>query len=187
MAERLNRTALVARAADLSDEIGLEALTITKVGRHVGIAAPGVYRHVEDVEDLRVAIGSLAAGEVAVELARSTTGLAGPDALVALAGALRAWAEAHPGRYAALQVAPDPGDEEAQAQMAELIGTIGSAMRVYELEGDDLTDAIRLLRSLLHGFVSLEQGEGFKDPRDLDASFERMVRSLDPLLRSWKD
>ena len=187
MAERLTRTTLVARAADLSDEIGLDELTITKVGRHVGIAAPGVYRHVEDIEDLRAAIGILAAGEVAVELARSTTGLAGPDALVALAGSLRAWAGAHPGRYAALQVAPDPEDVEAQAQAAELIGTIGSAMRVYELEGDDLTDAVRLLRSLLHGFVSLEQGEGFKNPRDLDASFERMVRSLDPLLRSWKD
>jgi AcrR family transcriptional regulator len=185
MAERLTRTTLVARAADLSDEIGLDELTITRVGRHVGIAAPGVYRHVEDIDDLRAAIGTLAAGEVAGELARSTAGLAGPDALAAVAHTLRSWAGEHPGRYAALQVAPDLDDEEAQAQARALIETIGSALRVYELEGDDLTDAIRLLRSLLHGFITLEQGEGFKDPRDPDASFERMVRSLDPLLRSW--
>lgn len=187
MAERLTRTTLVTQAADLSDEIGLDELTITRLGRHVGITAPGVYRHVKDIEDLRAAIGTLAATEVTGELARSTSGLAGPDALAAVAGTLRAWAARHPGRYAALQVAPDPEDEEAQAQAGELIGTIGSAMRVYQLEGDDLTDSVRLLRSLLHGFISLEQGEGFKDPRDLDASFERMVRSLDPLLRSWKE
>lgn len=66
-----------------------------------------------------------------------------------------------------------------------MIATIGAALRVYGLDGDDLTDAIRLLRSLLHGFIALEHSGGFKDPRDVEASFERIVRSLDPLFRSW--
>lgn len=185
MAERLSRSILVARAADLSDEIGLDQVTVTRVGRYVGIAPPGVYRHVDDVDDLRAAIGTLAAGELSGELARASAGLSGAEALTAIANTLRAWAAAHPGRYAAMQVAPDPGDDEGQARATELVATIGAALRVYDLEGDDLTDAVRHLRSLLHGFITLEQSGGFKDPRDLDLSFDRIVGSLDPTLRTW--
>ena len=185
MAERLTRTALVARAADLSDQIGLEAVTITKVGQCVGIAPPGVYRHVADIADLRRAIGARAAAEVARELSAASAGLAGAAAVAAIATTLRAWAAAHPGRYAALQVAPDPDDAEGGARATEVIAVIGAALRAYDLAGDDLTDAIRFLRSVVHGFVTLESGAGFKDPRDVAASFDRIVAALDPVLRSW--
>lgn len=40
MDERLSRATVIERAAALSDEIGLEELTITKLGRALGIAPP---------------------------------------------------------------------------------------------------------------------------------------------------
>lgn len=185
MAERLNRRAVVERAAGLVDEIGLDELTITRLGRDLGIAPPGVYRHVADLDDLRGAIGQQAAREVAAVLASACAGLSGRQALAALAASLRTWAAQHPGRYAALQIAPDPEDADGQAAAGEVVTAIAAALRAYELTGDDLTDAIRLLRSTLHGFVSLELGGGFKQPRSPDASFERIVLALDALLSGW--
>lgn len=185
MAERLTRSAVVEHAATLSDDIGLEELTITRLGRSLGIAPPGVYRHVADLGDLRGALGQQAAREVAALLSTACAGLAGADALSALAHALRAWAAAHPGRYAALQVAPHPDDADGQAAAGEVIAVIASALRAYRLAGDDLTDAIRLIRSTLHGFVALERGGGFRQPRDVDASFARIVTSLDAVLGGW--
>lgn len=185
MAERLSRGAVVEHAASLSDDIGLEELTITKLGRSLGIAPPGVYRHVADLRDLRGAIGQQAALVVANVLSSACAGLSGADALAALAHALRAWAEQHPGQYAALQLAPDSDDVAGQAAAQSLIAVLGSALRAYRLEGDDLTDAIRLIRATLHGFITLEQGEGFKLSRSLDATFARIIDSLDAVLTGW--
>lgn len=185
MAERLNRGIVVARAADLSDEVGLESLTLTLVSRAVGIAAPGVYRHVADGDDLRAAIGLLAADEVSRMLAEATAGRAGRDALGALADALREWATAHPGRYAALQIAPDLDDAPGQAGAGRVLAVIGAALQAYGLVGDDFTDAVRMVRSTLHGFIDLERHSGFKQPRDVDVSFARIVDGLDRVLGGW--
>jgi AcrR family transcriptional regulator len=185
MAERLSRAAVVDRATDLADSIGLEELTITKLGRALGIAPPGVYRHVTDLDDLRRAISRKAAREVAAVLSMACAGLSGPDALAALAHALRDWAEHHPARYAALQIAPDPDDTEGVSAADELLAVIASSLRAYPLSGNDLTDAIRLIRSTLHGFIALELGEGFKQARATSATFERIVHALDLVLRRW--
>ena len=185
MAERLTQAAVVERAGALADEIGLGEVTITKLGRALGIAPPGVYRHVADLADLHGAIGEQAAHEVAAVLSGTCAGLSGRDALAAIGGTLRGWAAEHPGRYAALQIAPDPGDAPGLAAAEEVLGVIASALRAYQLAGDDLTDAIRLIRSTVHGFVGLELGGGFKQARDPDATFGRIVDSLDAVLRTW--
>lgn len=183
--ERLNRARLAERAAELADQIGLEEVTFTRLARVLGVAAPGLYRHAADVADLRRAIAHQAMNELGAELSRAGAGLAGLDALAAMAGTIRAWARQHPGRYAALQIAPDPSDEAGLVSAGELLGVIGSGLRAYGLDGDDLTDAIRFVRSAVHGFVSLELNEGFKQSRPLDATFERIVSALDSNLRSW--
>jgi AcrR family transcriptional regulator len=185
MAKRLSRDAVAARAADLADEIGLGEVTITKLGRALGIAPPGVYRHVTDLPDLRRAIAAHAAGDAIGTLAAAIAGLSGVDALTALADTLRSWARQHPGRYAALQIAPDASDAAGQASAGELLAVFSATLRAYRLTGDDLTDAIRLIRATLHGFVALELGDGFKQPRDLNATYHRIIISLDTVLNSW--
>ncbi|MFT3877367.1 MAG: WHG domain-containing protein [Propioniciclava sp.] len=185
MAERLTRAKVVAYAADLADELGLEQVTFTRLGRSLGIAPPGVYRHVTDVADLRGAIGQLAAHEASVVVSKACAGLSGREALSGIIAALRGWANDHPGRYAALQVAPDLDDAEGQAAAGEILAVIASALRAYALSGDDLTDAVRLIRSTTHGFISLELSGGFKQPRPLATTLDRVIDALDTVLRSW--
>lgn len=182
MVERLTREKVVEQAADLSDEIGFHELTITKLGRALGIAPPGVYRHVAEVDDLRRAISRFASREAAAVLSSACAGRSGADALAALASSLREWAKSHPGRYTALQVAPDPDDDGGQAATEPVLEVISSVLRAYRLQNEDLTDAIRIVRSALHGFISLEIGEGFKQVRSLDATFTRLVSTLDAAL-----
>lgn len=185
MAERLNRALVVERTAELADRIGLAELTITRLGRELGIAPPGVYRHVAGLEELRRAIARRACRAAAAELATACAGLSGRDALAALARTLRDWAARHPAQYAALQIAPDPGDAEGTAAAEELLDTIVSALRAYRLRGAGLSDGVRLLRSTLHGFIVLELGDGFKQPRPVEDTFERIIDALDAVLREW--
>ncbi|WP_425283685.1 TetR-like C-terminal domain-containing protein [Geodermatophilus dictyosporus] len=46
-------------------------------------------------------------------------------------------------------------------------------------------DAVRGLRSLLHGPLAIEAAGGFALPQDPDRSYRRLVRSHGEVLRSW--
>jgi len=60
-------------------------------------------------------------------------------------------------------------------------------LAAYDLHGDDAIDAIRALRSTLHGFISLEAGGGFGLKVDIDRSFERLVRGIVVAFASWSE
>ena len=102
-----------------------------------------------------------------------------------MAHAYRHWALAHPGRYAATQRASAPGDEDEQTADMDVVQVVSQVMAGYHLDDDDAVDAIRALRSALHGFVSLETVGGFGLPVDIDRSFDALVRGLVTALSAW--
>lgn len=176
---------VVAEAARLADEVGLDKLTLALVAQQLGVALPSLYKHVKGLDALRQRIAALAADELATALATAAVGRAGTDAVLAMADAYRAYARAHPGRYPGTQRAPDPDDPFHVRAGERAVGTIFAVLSGYGLTGDDAVDATRALRSGLHGFVALETGEGFGMPQDVDRSFRRLVMALDAAFRSW--
>jgi hypothetical protein len=58
-------------------------------------------------------------------------------------------------------------------------------LRAYALEEPDLTDAVRLARSTLHGFVSLEAAGGFAHVRPVEDSWGRCLDALHVSLEHW--
>ncbi|MFN8515539.1 MAG: TetR-like C-terminal domain-containing protein [Chloroflexia bacterium] len=107
-------------------------------------------------------------------LARAAVGKAGDGAVIALADAYLVVRE-RPGLYAATQQAPASDDEEWRAEAGEVVAIVGATLAEYGLQGDDAIHAIRALRSLLHGFATLEAQGGFGIPLDLDVSFRRLL------------
>ena len=67
----------------------------------------------------------------------------------------------------------------------EILAVVTAVLAGYGIAGDDAVDAIRAIRAALHGYVVLERGGGYRMPRDLDRSFERLVAMLDDALTSW--
>ena len=173
----LDATAVVVAAAELADDDGLAALTLSRLADRLGIRAPSLYAHVSGVEDLRRRVAALAGREMAAALRDAVAGRAGQDALAAAAGAYREYAGQHPGRYMAMQRAPDAPGEDADAA-AELYGVIHAALSAYGLRGDAEIHGIRAVRSALHGFVSLEQAGGWAMPVSIDASYAGLIECL---------
>ena len=62
---------------------------------------------------------------------------------------------------------------------------VADVLSGFDLAGDDAIDAIRALRSALHGFVSLEAEGGFGLPLDVDRSFDRLVQGMVSAFSSW--
>jgi hypothetical protein len=65
------------------------------------------------------------------------------------------------------------------------VETTYAVLRGYGLVEPDATDAVRLLRSTLHGFALLEGGGGFAAERAVEASWGAIVGALDGALRGF--
>jgi AcrR family transcriptional regulator len=176
---------VVEEAAAVADEGGLDRLTLAAVAERCGVALPSLYKHVHGLDGLRRDLAVLAVRELTATLSKAAVGRAGSDALHAIADAYRAYATAHPGRYAASVRAPDPGDAEHLAAAADALAVFTAVLAGYGITGPDAIDAIRGLRAAMHGFVALEAAGGFGMPHSVDGSYARLLDALDSALRTW--
>ena len=174
----LTRAAVVEAGARQADEAGLSHVTLAALAAGFGVRLPSLYKHVGGLDDLRRGVTVLALHELDATLTAAVVGLAGRDALGALARAYREYARRRPGCYEATLRAPDPDDAEHVAAARALAATVFAALRGYGLDGDDEIDAVRIARAGLHGFVSLEAAGGFGLPRDVDRTFDRLIETL---------
>lgn len=182
---RLTPAIVVEEAARLADEVGLDALTLAAVAARLGVALPSLYKHIRGLDALLQQVAASSVAQLAGILADAAAGRATTDALRSIAGAYRSYARAHPGRAAAAQRVPDPADPAHVAAGERLVEIIFAVLRGYGLHGDDLVDATRGLRAVLHGFVTLELAGGFGMPREVDRSFSQFIAALDQSLRAW--
>ena len=172
-------------AATLADEVGFEQLTMGLLAERLNVKTPSLYKHVENWADLIHRIAILAAIELGDALREATQGRAGTDALVAGALAMRAYVKEHPGRYAAGNgVRPNGPDDPLTVAIARMLGSFSAVLRGYDLHPAQEIHALRMLRSMLHGFATLEIEGGFRFDTDVDDSFNWMVNLVDHGLRS---
>jgi AcrR family transcriptional regulator len=181
----LSAELVVEEAARVVDEVGLERMTLTMLAERLGVRQPSLYKHVDGLASLRRGIALRAKAVLADVLARSAVGRSREDAIVSMSRAYRQWALEHPGQYEAAQRAPEAGDEEDEAVSRAVVEVCADVLLGYGLEDDDAIDAIRAFRSALHGFISLEASGAFGLPRDVDRSFDQLVRAFSTMLAEW--
>lgn len=174
----LGRLLVTRAAAELADREGLGSLTLATLAAHLGVRAPSLYNHIDGLPGVRRELALMGMREMSIRLGRAGIGRARDEAVLALCEAYRAYVKEHPGVYAATQQAPGPEDKELSEASGELVGIVVQVMSSYGLKGEDALHAVRALRSVVHGFASLEVLGGFGLPLDLDESFSRLVRML---------
>ncbi|MER7495520.1 WHG domain-containing protein [Streptomyces pharetrae] len=176
---------LVTAAVELADEAGFENVTLSALARRFGVKDASLYSHVKNLQDLRTRMALRAGGELIDRIAAAVAGRAGKDALAAFAGAYRAYALEHPGRYAATQTRIDQSLLAGSPALRRTAEITYGMLRAYGLDEPDLTDAVRLLRATFHGYCVLEAGGGFGAPRDVHQSWHRAVDALHTALTHW--
>jgi len=181
----LSGAEIVAAAAALADETGYAGVTMGLLAERLGIRPPSLYKHVASLADLQHRLATLAMTEVGEQIRDAVQGLAGRDALAALMTALRTYVTEHPGRYMATVGAVARGpDDPLVLGAARVIDSIAAVLRGYGIGDAEMTDAIRVIRSAMHGFAMLEASGGFQWDREPDQSFTWMIGFIDRGLRA---
>lgn len=174
---------VVATAVEIVEADGADALTLARVAAALGIAPPSLYKHVGGLEELRSAVAAVAAQRLADALGTAVQGLAGRDALQALATAYREVGRQGPGLYPMTQEGQSSADAAYRVQAQRALDVVAAALAGYGIPAKRRIDAIRLTRATLHGFVDLELRDGFGLADPVDRSFDVAVEALDAALR----
>jgi AcrR family transcriptional regulator len=173
---RLNRDLVIEAAADMADQAGtVSAVRLSALAQALEVQPPSLYNHIDNLQDLRDGLAVYALRQLLSELRQASQALVGREALLAIALAYRRFAHDRPGLYPLTIRAPEPGQEALVDLSQELLQMLLLLMASLGLQGDDALHAIRGLRAILHGFVSLEAAGGFKMALDQEESFRRLV------------
>jgi AcrR family transcriptional regulator len=175
---------VVAAAAALADEVGYQELTMGLLAQRLGVRSPSLYKHVDDLADLRHRVATMAVTELGEGIRDALQGRSGLDALTALLTATRTYVTVHPGRYAATIGAESTGPADPLlVATTRVIDSIAAVLRGYGISDADMSHAIRTVRCTIHGFAVLQAARGFQWSGDPDDTFAWMTSFIDRGLR----
>ncbi|MGR9281391.1 TetR/AcrR family transcriptional regulator [Rhizobium johnstonii] len=184
----LNRNVVVEMAASIVDETGAVDLTMAMLAKRLGVALPSLYTHVRGLDHLRAEVALAVTIDLSGLMGEAIQGRAGREAVFALARSYRAYAVAHPGRYAMAMLArPEFGDDRHRDAAMKCGTVIYGAVRGYGLPESAMTNAARFLRAALHGFASIEGQGGFTISPDLEPTFDDFLAGIDRALSTWTE
>lgn len=174
----LTKEIVVQAAAEWLNTEGSEALSLGRLADKLGIRTPSLYNHVEGLPGLRRELSILNARMLAERLNDAAIGKSGPELVKVVMHTIRSYIKEYPGLYLSTVQASGTQtevDPELQQEEARNVKVGLAVMASFGLEGEDAIHAVRGLRSLVHGFATLEVSGGFGMPLDLDESFARLV------------
>lgn len=175
----LDKTAVVEAAAAILNAEGVGALTLNRLAQELGVKPPSLYNHIDGLAGLQRELALMNARALGERFTRAAIGQSGPAALIAVARAYRAYIKESPGVYLASlrsSGAQQPVDAELSAAEEPSLRVALAVIASFGLSGNDALHAARGLRSLVHGFATLEIAGGFGLPLDLDESFDRLLQ-----------
>jgi AcrR family transcriptional regulator len=181
----LDKETVVDAAAELVNVEGLGALSLSRLANDLGVRTPSLYNHVDGLPGLRRELALRSVRELGERLANAAIGKAGPHGLRAIAQAYREYIMQSPGLYQAglrASGSQESPDSELQAAEERVVRVALAVVESFGMQGEDALHAVRAVRSVVHGFATLEAEGGFGLPLDCDESFRRLI---DMLIRAW--
>lgn len=175
----LDRKQITEATKTLIEECGYDQFSMRQLAEKLGIKTASLYAHVESMESLLTEVGLLALQEQKDCQLAAIAGKCRDEAVIALSDGYRRFAKGHRELYHFIMKMPI-GEEEALRQAAAAVAE--PAMQVladYKLTDGQKMHWQRILRGMMHGFISEEENGYFSHyPVDVEESYHIAVRCL---------
>ena len=171
----LTKEKVMKAAVLLADEIGFNQITFQKIAEKLGIKYPSLYNHFANMDDLKIKITIYLLNNLNLNLMQRLIGKSGEAAIREFAYAYRDFALENKTAYGVYMNVPRTQDDDVK-HLADGINVIIRNILSYYIKNESLViHKSRELRSLLHGFVSLSAHGYFRNPVNLEKSFQMMI------------
>ena len=152
----LEEAAILREAVLLIAEEGLEGFSLRGLARRLHVQSASLYNHVSSLEELLVRVARRVMDEMNRALYRALEGRAGDEAVTALFHAYRDYVHANPEVYRVVLALPRMEGEAVAAAAAHITGPVQQVREDYGRTPEAPGHCPRYLRSLMHGFATLE-------------------------------
>ncbi|WP_102261568.1 TetR/AcrR family transcriptional regulator [Mesobacillus jeotgali] len=175
----LDKNTIMIAAAELANVHGSEYVTLAMLAKKLNIKSPSLYNHFDGLPGIKREMAIFSLQKLYISLEEEAEGKAhGEEAVLALSQAYLTFARTNPGLYEFALSAPAPSDEQVHEAGKKIVELVVSAIGPFDLSDEEAIHAVRGLRSLMHGFASLEQRRGFGMPLNLDESYQLAVAAF---------
>lgn len=173
----LNRSIILKEAVQLADSESLEYVTLSAIAQRLKVKTPSLYNHIDGMDDLRKAMALLGLQRLREVLLEASVGKAGEDAILSIGKAYVSFVRKHPGLYEATMPTFHVMDEEIQEAGDKIVQLMLLVLESYKVEKEEALHTVRGLRSIVHGFSSLEWKKGFGLDLNNDESLEKLLKT----------
>ena len=174
----LSREVIVDAAAALVEQKGLDQITLHELAGALGVKTASLYNHLQGMPELSARLTELALTRLMDALRGAMRGLTGMDAFRALGAAYRAFAREQPQLYKALIRLPQFEDTRLSELKSGFMHLFREVLAPYALSEEMQIHYSRMMRSALHGFVSLEAAGYFRRAIDAEESYAFLLGHL---------
>lgn len=175
----LDQKQITTIAKELIENSGYDKFSMHRLADALGVKTASLYTHVESMEALLTNVGLEALREQKEYQLSLIKGKHRDEAITALGDAYRKYAKEHRELYHFI-MQMQTGSDDALKQAAEMVAE--PCMQVlsdYALSEEEKMHWQRILRGLMHGFVSQEENGYFSHyPVDLEESYHMAIHCL---------
>lgn len=175
----LKRDDIIKIAADIADANGIADVTFKKLADILGIKPPSLYKHFSGgLDELHTEIMLYGWRLMDGEITQAVIGKAKDDAVIALCYAYRKYVLKHKGLYEVMQWYNMYESEKHRQVSAGAVDVMYRALASYELTEEQKVHTVRLIRSFLQGFSTIEVNVGKDYPVPLTDSFDFALKAI---------
>lgn len=153
----LNKEIIVESAKEMIEKEGVQQFSMRKLAEKLGVKTASLYTHIKSMEALFTEIGLVALNDQRECLMNAIGEKHGDTAVEAIARSYRKFAEEHIELYRFIMQMPSGDDEVLQEAAAVTVEPFMRVLDDYHISDSRKMHWQRVLRGLMHGFISEEQ------------------------------
>lgn len=162
-------------AEEIANTNGIHSVTLASVAKKLGIRSPSLYNHIDGLQDLLNKLAIYGYQELYESMVKAAIGISGDQAIKEMGKAYISFARNRPGLYEATFYASDQHNVEIQGAGSKIVQLVIQVLKHKGIDDEKALHIVRGLRSIFHGFASIEQKGGFGLPLDLDESYQLII------------
>lgn len=157
----LNKEIIIESAKEMIEKDGIQQFSMRKLAENLGVKTASLYTHIERMETLFTQIGLNALNDQKNCLMNAIGEKHGDAAIEAVAESYRQFATEHMELYRFIMQMPSGKDEVLKEAASMTAEPFMKVLEDYRIPNNRKMHWQRILRGLLHGFISEEQAGYF--------------------------
>lgn len=178
MKHGVNEDRIIEVSAKLSEEVGMENLTLKMIADELKIKSPSLYNHIASLDDIKTKLMIYGWKQIEDKMINAAAGVSGYNALRSMSYAFYDYATNNKGIFNAMLWYNKYENEITKQTTSRLFDLLFKILTSLHISQENINHIIRTLRSFLEGYALLVNNKAFGYSLPIKESFDLSVEII---------